>query len=136
KRVRAVNGVSFHLDDGETLGLVGESGCGKSVTALSIMRLIPRPPGRIVEGEAEFEGRDLLALSDDEIRRVRGNSIAMVFQDPMTSLNPVLSVGPQIGEALRVHRAMGRLAARKRTIELPEHVAIPSPRHPAHDSPH
>jgi len=136
KRVRAVNGVSFHLDDGETLGLVGESGCGKSVTALSIMRLIPRPPGRIVEGEAEFEGRDLLALSDDEIRRVRGNSIAMVFQDPMTSLNPVLSVGRQIGEALRVHRAMGRLAARKRTIELLEQVGIPSARQRVDDYPH
>src|SRR5262249_59980871 len=126
KRVRAVNGVCFHLDDGETLGLVGESGCGKSVTDLAIMRLIPRPPGRIVEGEAEFEGRDLLALSDDEIRRVRGNSIAMVFQDPMTSLNPVLSVGRQIGEALRVHRAMGRLAARKPTIQPPEQGGVPA----------
>ena len=136
KRVRAVNGISFDVDDGETLGLVGESGCGKSVTALSLMRLIPRPPGRIVEGQARFEGRDLMAVSEDEIRRVRGNSIAMVFQDPMTSLNPVLSVGRQIGEALRVHRAMGRSAARRRTIELLEQVGIPSARQRVDDYPH
>jgi oligopeptide transport system ATP-binding protein len=126
KTVKAVNGVSFALDQGETLGLVGESGCGKSMTALSLMRLIPSPQGRIVGGHARFDGRDLLALSENEIRQVRGNSIAMVFQDPMTSLNPVLPIGKQIGEALGVHLGMGRTAARKRTVELLEQVGMPS----------
>ncbi len=134
--VKAVNGVSFTLDPGETLGLVGESGCGKSMTALSLMRLIPSPQGRIVAGSARLDGRDLLTMSQEEIRAVRGNSIAMVFQDPMTSLNPVLPIGRQIGEALRVHRGMGRAAVRKRTVELLELVGIPSAKRRLDDYPH
>ena len=136
KTVRAVNGVSLTLAEGETLGLVGESGCGKSVTALSLMRLIPRPPGRVVAGQARFMGRDLLALGEEEMRQVRGNSIAMIFQDPMTSLNPVLSVGRQIAEALQVHRGVSRSAARARTLELMEQVGITSARRRFDDYPH
>jgi oligopeptide transport system ATP-binding protein len=134
--VNAVNGVSFTLNEGEALGLVGESGCGKSITALSLMRLVPEPPGRIVSGEVRFDGRDLLELRQDEMRRVRGNDIAMVFQDPMTSLNPVLTIGRQIGEALQLHKAMGRDAARRRTIELLELVGIPAARTRVDDYPH
>ena len=104
--VRAVDGVSYDVEEGETLGLVGESGCGKSVSALSIMRLIPKPPGKIVGGEIIFEGEDLLKLNEDEIRHVRGNRIAMVFQEPMTSLNPVLTIGRQLTEALELHLKM------------------------------
>ncbi len=136
KTVRAVNGVSLTLAEGETLGLVGESGCGKSVTALSLMRLIPRPPGRVVAGQARFMGRDLLALGEEEMRKVRGNSMAMIFQDPMTSLNPVLSVGRQIAEALQVHRGVSRSAARARTLELLEQVGITSARRRFDDYPH
>ena len=113
--VKAVNGVSFTLNEGEALGLVGESGCGKSVSAMSLMRLIPTPPGRIVEGEVIFDGKDLLKLNDEGIRRIRGNDIAMIFQDPMTSLNPVLTVGRQIGEALELHKGMNQDQSRKRT---------------------
>jgi len=113
--VRAVDGVGFHLDRGELLGLVGESGCGKSITALSIMRLIA-PPGRIVGGEIRFDGRDLLKLSDSEMRAIRGDDIAMIFQDPMTSLNPVFTVGEQIAEALRLHRKLSHKAAREAAI--------------------
>src|SRR5215467_10769288 len=102
--VRAVDGVSFAIDAGRTLGMVGESGCGKSVTALSILRLIPAPPGRIVGGEIRYEGRNLLELPQAEMRRVRGNEIAMIFQEPMTSLNPVFTIGDQIGEAIRLHQ--------------------------------
>lgn len=134
--VQVVNGVSFEVAEAETLGLVGESGCGKSVTALSLMRLIPDPPGRITSGQAWLEGQDLLALNDSEIRAVRGNRIAMVFQDPMTSLNPVLSVGRQITEALRAHRAVGRAAAERRAVELLELVGIPAARRRAGDYPH
>src|SRR5919197_5037817 len=134
--VKAVNGVSYTLDDGEALGLVGESGCGKSVSALSLMRLIPTPPGRIVEGEVVFEGRDLLKVSDEDIRRVRGNDIAMIFQDPMTSLNPVLTIGRQISEALELHKGMSKAQARERTIELLELVGIPSARSRVDDYPH
>ncbi|MFC2037643.1 ABC transporter ATP-binding protein [Chloroflexota bacterium] len=122
--VRAVNGVSFFVDEGETLGIVGESGCGKSVSVLSVMRLIPQPPGRIVGGEVIFDGQDLLKMSDNEIRQVRGNKIAMIFQDPMTSLNPVLTIGRQIGEALELHLGMKRDDARKRSAELLEMVGI------------
>src|SRR5262249_43934197 len=104
--VYAVNGVSYALNEGETLGIVGESGSGKSVHALSIMRLIPNPPGKIENGEVIFRGRDLLKLSNDEMRTVRGADIAMIFQDPMTSLNPVLTIGTQIGEALKLHMGM------------------------------
>jgi len=134
--VKAVNGISYTLNQGEALGIVGESGCGKSVSAMSIMRLIPTPPGRIVEGEVIFDGRDLLKLSDDEIRRVRGNEIAMIFQDPMTSLNPVLTVSRQITEALELHLGMSASSARKRAIELLELVGIPSARSRVDDYPH
>ncbi|MCC7371741.1 MAG: ABC transporter ATP-binding protein [Chloroflexi bacterium] len=134
--VKAVNGVSFTLNEGEALGLVGESGCGKSVSAMTLMRLIPTPPGRIVEGEVIFDGKDLLKLNDEGIRRVRGNEIAMIFQDPMTSLNPVLTVGRQIGEALELHKGMSRDQSRKRTIELLEMVGIPAAKSRVDDYPH
>jgi oligopeptide transport system ATP-binding protein len=134
--VKAVNGVSFTLNEGEALGLVGESGCGKSVSAMSLMRLIPTPPGRIVEGEVLFDGRDLLKLNDEGIRRVRGNDIAMIFQDPMTSLNPVLTIGRQIAEAVELHKGMNRDQSRKRTIELLELVGIPAARSRVDDYPH
>lgn len=133
--VRAVHGVSFYLDRGELLGLVGESGCGKSITALSIMRLIA-PPGRIVAGEIMFDGKDLLRLSDREMRQMRGDDIAMIFQDPMTSLNPVFTVGEQIEEALRLHRKLSRREARLATIEAMREVAIPDPGRRVDDYPH
>src|SRR3982074_2608112 len=133
--VCAVEGVSFHLDRGELLGLVGESGCGKSMTALSIMRLIA-PPGKIVAGEILFEGKNLLELSNTEMRHVRGNDIAMIFQDPMTSLNPVFTVGEQIAEALRLHRGLSRKAARAAAIEAMRQVSIPDPAFQAEDYPH
>ncbi|NLV74016.1 MAG: ABC transporter ATP-binding protein [Chloroflexi bacterium] len=122
--VNAVNGVSFHVDEGETLGLVGESGCGKSVSMLSVMRLVS-PPGRVTGGKVFFEGRDLLTLSEEEMRDLRGNQIAMVFQDPMTSLNPVLTIGQQMAESLRLHMGMTQAQAYKRAIELLEMVNIP-----------
>jgi oligopeptide transport system ATP-binding protein len=124
--VKAVNGVSFHVDRGETLGIVGESGCGKSVTSLSIMRLIPNPPGRIVGGQILFDGEDLLKLSDEEMRHIRGNRIAMIFQDPMTSLNPVLTVGRQITESLELHLKLTKREATNRAAELLDMVGIPS----------
>ncbi len=124
--VRAVNGISYTVNEGETLGIVGESGCGKSVGVMSLIRLIPTPPGKIVDGQVLFDGRDLLKASDDEIRSIRGNKIAMIFQDPMTSLNPVLTIGRQIGEALELHLGMDKKQARDRTIELLELVGIPS----------
>jgi peptide/nickel transport system ATP-binding protein len=133
--VRAVDGVSFHLDRGELLGLVGESGCGKSMTALSVMRLIS-PPGKIVNGEILFDGKDLLKISDAEMREMRGDDIAMIFQDPMTSLNPVFTVGEQIAEALRLHRKLNRNDARKATIEAMREVAIPDPARRVNDYPH
>ena len=133
--VRAVDDVSFYLDRGELLGLVGESGCGKSITALSIMRLIASP-GRIVGGEVLFDGKDLLKLSDAEMREMRGDDIAMIFQDPMTSLNPVFTVGEQIGEALRLHRKMSHKEARQATIEAMREVAIPDPARRVDDYPH
>ena len=133
--VRAVDDVSFYLDRGELLGLVGESGCGKSMTALSIMRLIA-PPGRIVDGEVLFDGKDLLKLSDAEMRQMRGDDIAMIFQDPMTSLNPVFTVGEQIAEALRLHRKLSRKEARAATIEAMREVAIPDPARRLDDYPH
>ncbi len=134
--VHAVNGVSYSLDQGETLGIVGESGCGKSVSALSIMRLVPNPPGRIVGGQVLFEGRDLLTLSDAEMRKIRGAKIAMVFQDPMTSLNPVLTIEQQISEALTLHLGLNADLARRRTIELLDLVGIPDPQRRIHDYPH
>ena len=106
--VHAVNGISYKLNEGETLAIVGESGSGKSVGVMSLIRLIPQPPGKIVAGEVWFDGRDLLQMSDDEVRQVRGNRIAMIFQDPMTSLNPVLTIGQQIMEALQLHLGMDK----------------------------
>src|SRR5678816_1617271 len=133
--VRAVDGVSFNLDRGELLGLVGESGCGKSMTALSIMRLVA-PPGKIVSGEVIFDGKDLLKLSEAEMRQIRGDDIAMIFQDPMTSLNPVFTVGEQISEALRLHRKLSKKQAREATIEAMREVAIPDPARRVDDYPH
>ncbi|HKO99986.1 MAG TPA: ABC transporter ATP-binding protein [Pyrinomonadaceae bacterium] len=133
--VRAVDGVTFHLDAGELLGLVGESGCGKSITALSVMRLIS-PPGKIVSGEITFDGKNLLKLSDAEMRQIRGDDIAMIFQDPMTSLNPVYTVGEQIAEALRLHRKLSRKAAHAAAIEAMREVSIPDPARRANDYPH
>ena len=123
--VYAVNGVSFDLAEGETLGVVGESGCGKSVTMLSVMQLIPRPPGKIISGKANFHGDDLLAYSQDEIRMVRGSQIAMIFQDPMTSLNPVLTIGKQVSEPLILHLGMTKKDADERVVELLRLVGIP-----------
>jgi oligopeptide transport system ATP-binding protein len=134
--VQAVNGITYDLNEGETLGIVGESGCGKSVSVLSLMRLIPMPPGKIVGGEATFEGRNLMKISDDEMRSVRGNKIAMIFQDPMTSLNPVLTVGQQVSEALELHLGMTKSEGRQRTIELLEMVGIPSAADRVDDYPH
>jgi len=125
--VKAVDGVDLDVATGETVGVVGESGCGKSVTALSILRLIPTPPGRYAAGRVLFDGRDLLALEERKLRAVRGNEVAMVFQEPMTSLNPVYTVGSQIGEVLRLHRGMGGRAARARSVELLRKVGLSSP---------
>src|SRR5213593_1890305 len=133
--VRAVDDVSFYINRGELLGLVGESGCGKSMTALSVMRLVP-PPGKIVSGEILFDGRNLLKLSNREMREVRGNDIAMIFQDPMTSLNPVFTVGEQIAEALRLHRGLSRQAARAAAVAAMREVSIPDPALRADDYPH
>jgi oligopeptide transport system ATP-binding protein len=134
--VRAVDGVSYDVEEGETLGLVGESGCGKSVSALSILRLIPNPPGKIVGGEIIFEGEDLLKLDEEEIRHIRGNRIAMVFQEPMTSLNPVLTIGRQLTEALELHMKMDGHAAEKRAADLLEMVGIPEAKNRLGDYPH
>ncbi len=134
--VQAVNGISLDLAPGETLGIVGESGSGKSVSMLSVMRLIPDPPGKIEDGEVIFEGRDLLKLSGDEIRHMRGAEVAMVFQDPMTSLNPVLTVGFQIVEALKLHQGMKTQEARERAAELLSLVGIPDATKRLDDYPH
>lgn len=134
--VKAVDGISYSVKRGETFGLVGESGCGKSVSALSILRLIPSPPGKIVSGEILFEGKDLLKISEEEIRGIRGNQIAMVFQEPMTSLNPVLTIGVQIGEVLELHRGFDRKEARAETIRLLRMVGIPDPERRIDDYPH
>jgi oligopeptide transport system ATP-binding protein len=134
--VKAVDGVSFKLNEGETLGIVGESGSGKSVTALSIMRLIPFPPGKIVEGEIIYRGENLLNYSKDEMSHIRGKEIAMIFQDPMTSLNPVLTVSKQIGEALQLHLGMTGAQTRARTIELLKLVGIPSAEQRLNHYPH
>ena len=123
--VYAVNGVSFELKEGETLGVVGESGCGKSVTMLSILKLIPMPPGQIMNGKAFFHDSDLIALKPDEIRDVRGSQIGMIFQDPMTSLNPVLTIGKQVSEPLMLHLKMDKKEAEARVIELLKLVGIP-----------
>ena len=125
--VYAVNGISFHLDEGETLAVVGESGCGKSVTMLSILRLIVTPPGEIVRGLALFRGHDLINMRESDLEQLRGKDIAMVFQDPMTSLNPVLTIGRQITETLRTHIGMEKDAANQKAIELLDHVGISDP---------
>jgi oligopeptide transport system ATP-binding protein len=134
--VYAVNGISFDLIEGETLAVVGESGCGKSVTMLSIMRLIPIPPGEIASGTALYRDRDLLKVSESEMEHIRGKEIAMIFQDPMTSLNPVLTVGRQINESLRVHLGMNKELAQDRTIELLDQVGIPAASQRLGDYPH
>ena len=134
--VRAVDGVSLHVNAGETLAVVGESGSGKSVTALSVLRLFAQPPGRVVDGRILFEGRDLLALSDREMRAVRGKSIAMIFQEPMTALNPVYTCGDQIMEPLRRHEGLSRRDARTRAIEMLERVGIPAAAQRVDEYPH
>jgi peptide/nickel transport system ATP-binding protein len=134
--VRAVDGISFHVDAGETLAIVGESGCGKSVTALSIMRLVPDPPGRIVGGEILLEGTDLLALEEAEMRKIRGDRMSMIFQEPMTSLNPVIRIGDQISEAVRLHRTMSTRQTWEQAIEMLRLVRIPEPSRRAQEYPH
>ena len=124
--IYAVNGVGFDLDEGELLGVVGESGCGKSVTMLSMLKLLPMPPAEIVSGRACLDGKDLMALDAEELRRVRGAEVGFIFQDPMTSLNPVLTIGYQLMEPLRTHLGMGRSAARQRAVEMLDRVGIPS----------
>jgi len=133
---RSVDGVSYKVHAGETLGVVGESGCGKSVTALSIMGLIPKPPGKIVEGEILFKGNDLTKIDKESLRKLRGNDIAMIFQEPMTSLNPVYTVGDQITEAIINHEQVTPLAARERAINLLQEVGIPSPEERVDEYPH
>ena len=123
--VKAVDGVSFKINQGETLGIVGESGSGKSVTALSVMKLIPHPPGKIVNGEIYFEGKDLLRLNDKEIRDIRGKKISMIFQEPMTSLDPVFTIGHEIGEAIQLHQGLNKEEARKKSIEILKIVGMP-----------
>src|SRR5690348_2596624 len=134
--VRAVDGVSFDVGAGETLAVVGESGCGKSVTALSILRLVPSPPGRIVSGAIRLAGRDLLALSEAAMRDVRGNDISMIFQEPMTSLNPVLTIGRQIAETLTLHQGLSGTDALKRAVEMLRLVHIPEPERRIAQYPH
>ncbi|MCR4402654.1 MAG: ABC transporter ATP-binding protein [Firmicutes bacterium] len=134
--VTAADKVSFSVGEGETLGMVGESGCGKSVTSLSIMRLIQSPPGKITSGEIWFQGRDLLQMAQDEIRTIRGNKISMIFQEPMTSLNPVFTIGRQISEAVILHQKVSRREARERAIEMLRLVGIPMPERRIDEYPH
>jgi oligopeptide/dipeptide ABC transporter ATP-binding protein len=134
--VPAVDGVSFTLNEGETLGIVGESGCGKSMTALSLLRLVPQPAGQIVGGEIWLKGRNLLRLKESEMREVRGNEISIIFQEPMTSLNPVFTVGDQIAEAIRLHHGVNKRTAWQKSIEALSAVGIPSPRERVHNYPH
>lgn len=136
REIRAVDGVSLEMHPGEVLGLVGESGCGKSAASLSILRLIPNPPGKIVGGRILLKGRDLLTLSEREMRDVRGNQVSMIFQEPMTALNPVFTVGNQIGEVFRVHRGMSRKEAFEASVEMLEKVRMPEPRKRASEYPH
>lgn len=134
--VRSVDGVSFSVSQGETLAIVGESGCGKSVTSLSILRLIASPPGKIVSGSIQFHGKDLLGLTDEQMRDIRGDKISMIFQEPMTSLNPVLTIGRQIGEVLELHRHCTKEEARARILELLKMVNIPEPESRMNEYPH
>ena len=133
--VRAVNGLSFHVDAGETLAIVGESGCGKSVTSMSVLRLIAEPPGKIA-GQIRFQGTNLLDLSEPEMRRIRGNAISMIFQEPMTSLNPVLTVGKQIGETVQLHQGMSARDAEAKAVEMLTLVGIPAPGRRVREYPH
>jgi peptide/nickel transport system ATP-binding protein len=134
--VRAVDGVDLYIEKGETLGVVGESGCGKSVTALSIMRLIPQPPGKIVEGQILYNGLDLVTIPANKLRKIRGKEISMVFQEPMTSLNPVFTCGEQIAEALRLHEGLGRRDAMDKTVEMLKVVHIPNAERRVKEYPH
>ncbi|MCL4351302.1 MAG: ABC transporter ATP-binding protein [Firmicutes bacterium] len=134
--VRSVEGVSFHIDAEETLGIVGESGCGKSVTSLSIMQLVPNPPGKIVAGEILFQGDNLLKKTPEQMRKIRGNDIAMIFQEPMTSLNPVYTIGDQIAEAVILHQKLTKKAAFDRAVEMLRLVGIPSPERRSREYPH
>ncbi len=132
----AVDDVNFHVDPGETFGIVGESGCGKSVTALSILRLIPQPPGKIVSGDLLYKGKNLLTLSLERMREIRGKDISMIFQEPMTSLNPLITIGKQISEAVQLHERVARREALERAVEMLHLVGIPSPQKRIHDYPH
>jgi peptide/nickel transport system ATP-binding protein len=134
--IKAVDGVSFNLNKGETLGLVGESGCGKSVTALSIMQLVAKPVGKIKSGSINFEGQDLLKMKETELRKLRGNRISMIFQEPMTSLNPVFTIGDQIMEAVRLHQGLNKKDALDKSIEMLKLVGIPAPEHRVFNYPH
>jgi peptide/nickel transport system ATP-binding protein len=134
--VRAVDGVDLYIEKGETLGVVGESGCGKSVTALSIMKLIPQPPGRIVEGQISYDGTNLVDLPPNRMRKIRGKEISMIFQEPMTSLNPVFTVGEQIAEAIRLHEGLGRRDAMAKTVEMLKLVHIPNADRRVKEYPH
>jgi peptide/nickel transport system ATP-binding protein len=134
--VRAVDGVDLHIDKGETLGIVGESGCGKTVTALSVMKLIPMPPGRIIEGQMLYQGKDLVTLPPAQMRKIRGKEISMVFQEPMTSLNPVFTIGEQIAEAIRLHEGLGRRDAMAKTVDMLKLVHIPNPDRRVKEYPH
>jgi len=134
--VRAVDGVDLYIEKGETLGVVGESGCGKSVTALSIMKLIPQPPGRIVEGQISYDGTNLVDLPPNRMRKIRGKEISMIFQEPMTSLNPVFTVGEQIAEAIRLHEGLGRREAMAKTVDMLKLVHIPNADRRVKEYPH
>src|SRR5881275_2498362 len=134
--VRAVDGVSYNVKSGETLGVVGESGCGKSVTALSVLRLVADPPGRIVGGAIRFDGTNLLELSESEMEAVRGNDISMIFQEPMTSLNPLMTIGRQIGEAIALHQGLSQREALQQAVEMLRRVHIPEPERRVHAYPH
>ncbi|GAQ25851.1 ABC transporter ATP-binding protein [Tepidanaerobacter syntrophicus] len=134
--VPAVDGVDFSIKEGETLGIVGESGCGKSVTSLSILRLVPSPPGKIVDGEILFRGENLLKKSESEMRKIRGNDISMIFQEPMTSLNPVFTVGEQIAEAIELHQGLDKKQAMDKAVEMLKLVGIPSAEKRVYDFPH
>jgi peptide/nickel transport system ATP-binding protein len=133
---RAVDGVSFHLATGETIGLVGESGCGKSVTSLSVLGLIPSPPGQIASGRIRFAGQNLLELESEQLRKIRGHQIAMIFQEPMTSLNPVLPIGRQVSEPLMIHQGLSKTAALEKAADWLDHVKIPAARKRLNDYPH
>ncbi len=136
RTVRALDGVDFEIEEGQSFGLVGETGCGKSVTALSVLRLIPHPPGKIVAGEIHFRGKNLLTLPEEEIRSIRGKEISMIFQEPMTSLNPVFRIGDQISEVIRLHQGLSPAAAWSKAVEMLDKVRIPDARRVAKQFPH